>query len=120
MAEKYTIAPEAPVAAWVWSAGSDKIGGVLSSTVIVKLPLARFPAASAVVQFTRLSPRAKVLPEDGVQTTAESGSSTRSDAVAKKFTTAPAGPVASCAWSGGKVRTGAVVSSTVIWKLPPA
>src|SRR5947207_3084887 len=58
----------------------------------------------------------KVLPEAGLQVVATLPS-TMSLAVAEKLTAAPDGPVASAVMSEGTVTIGAVVSTTVTWKL---
>ena len=65
-----------------------------------------------------VSPSAKVLPGAGTQVTTGSTTSLSSDAVATKLTMAPVGPVASTVWFGGSVRTGGVVSPTVMVKTP--
>src|SRR5262249_53939774 len=57
-------------------------------------------------------PNGNTLPDGGVQVAANE-SSTTSLAVATKFTTAPAGPVASAITSDGAVIVGLVVSTTV-------
>ena len=59
-----------------------------------------------------VSPSENWLPEPGVQLTSTLRS-TRSVAVAVKFTVAPLGPVASAVLSSGRLSDGAVVSSTV-------
>ena len=65
-----TTAPEAEVAIALTSACAEIDGAVVSCTVTLKLLVASFPAASVALQFTVVVPRAKVLPEAGVQTTA--------------------------------------------------
>ncbi len=64
-----TIAPPAPVASIVMGAVHSTLGGVVSSTVIVKLQVAEFPAASVAVQVTVVVPKGKSEPEAGVQLT---------------------------------------------------
>ncbi len=63
-------------------AGNVRAGGVVSTTLTVKLPLAWLPAASMAEQFTVFVPRAKVEPEAATQLTATEPS-TRSVAEAK-------------------------------------
>lgn len=46
------------------------VGGVVSSTVIVKLPFAVFPAASVAEQLTVVVAIGNVLPEPGTHVTA--------------------------------------------------
>ena len=62
-----TAAPFGPVASAVILPGTVMVGGVVSRTMTVKLPLAVFPALSFAVQPTIVMPRGKVLPEAGVQ-----------------------------------------------------
>ena len=118
-AEYETAAPDGPVASAVIFAGSVRVGGVVSRTVTVKLPLAVLLWASVAEQFTVVVPRANVLPEAGEQLTA-TGPSTRSLADAEYETAAPDGPVASAVIFAGSVRVGGVVSCTVTVKLPLA
>jgi len=64
---KVTTAPEGPVASWIMLAGRVRAGGIVSWTVMWKDAEPMLPAASAALQLTRVVPRAKVLPEAGVQ-----------------------------------------------------
>lgn len=70
VAVKVTAAPEGPVASAVMLAGTVTVGGVVSTTVTVKLPEAMLPAASEAEQLTVVAPRPKVEPEAGEQFTA--------------------------------------------------
>src|SRR5258708_6136732 len=88
-------------------------GGVVSTTVMLKEPLATFPERSDAEQFTVVVPSGKTDPEGGVQTTG-TGPSTASIAVAVKVTVAPLGPVASTTLSDGRVSTGGVVSPSTV------
>ena len=113
---KSTTAPVAPVASAMIGSGTVITGGVVSTTVTVKLEVDSLPAESVAVTFTVVSPSAKVLSPGGVTTTTGAGS-TISAAVTTKFTTAPDGPVASATIGSGTVITGGVVSTTVTVKL---
>ena len=117
LALKVTIAPAAPVASTTMSAGTVTIGAVVSLTVIVKLAMRSLPWASMAVQVTVVTPSGKMAPEAVEQTTVGAGSAL-SVAVAAKVTTAPAALVASTVMSAGRLRTGGVVSFTVIVKVP--
>ncbi len=88
------------------------IGGVVSTTPILNVPMATFPAASLAEQWTVVTPSGKTEPDGGVQTTG-TGPSTLSIAVAVKVTVAPPGPVASTTLSAGNVSTGGIVSPPV-------
>jgi hypothetical protein len=114
---KEAVAPDASAASSVKSPGSVSAGPVVSSTVIVKLPVAVFPAASTAEHSTSENPIGKVEPLGGTQAT-ETEPSTRSVADVAKETAAPAALVASTVISGGSVRSGGVVSTTVMEKLP--
>src|SRR6266700_7255920 len=87
-AVKVTAAPLAPVASAVMLVGRVRTGGVVSTMVTLKDPVAAFPWASVDEQLATVVPNAKVLPEAGLQTTA-SKPSTRSLAATLKVTTAP-------------------------------
>jgi hypothetical protein len=50
-------------------AGTVTTGGVVSTTVALKLPEAMLPAASVAAQVTVVAPGANVLPEGGVHVT---------------------------------------------------
>src|SRR6266571_6161096 len=93
-AVKVTAAPFAPVDSAVMLAGRVRNGGVVSTMVTLKYPVAVFPWTSVDEQLTTVVPNAKVLPEAGLQNTA-SKPSTRSLADTLMLTTAPSGPVAS-------------------------
>src|SRR3954465_11851838 len=80
-------------------------------------PEATLPAASVAVQFTVVSPRAKVLPDFGSQT-GVMAPSTASLAEESKLTAAPSGPVASLMIESARTRTGFVVS--LMMTLTPA
>ena len=114
-----TTAPAGPVASAVRSAGKVKDGGVVSCTMILKLPVAVLLSVSVAEQLTVVVPNANVLPEAGAQFMA-TGPSTRSVAEATYVTTAPDGLVASVVMSAGRVKTGAAVSCTVTLKPPVA
>ncbi len=120
-ATKLTTAPEGPVASIVISDGTVTTGGIVSVmivnvTVTVKLPFAVFLFASVAEQLTVVCPMGKMEPEAGVQVTGTEPA-TRSVAEAEKFTTVPAASVVSTVISAGKFKAGAVVSTTVTWKL---
>lgn len=87
------------------------LGGVVPTTVTLKLPLAVFSALSVAVQLTVVVPVGKVVPEAGVQF-GVTAPSTRSVAEAVKVTTAPEASVASVLMSAGRFSTGGVVSTT--------
>src|SRR5436190_8881064 len=87
-AVKLTGAPDGFNAVTVISTGRVNIGGVLSTTVTVKLPFAVFPFESVAEQLTVVVPKGNIEPETGKQVTA-SGPSTRSFAETVKLTGAP-------------------------------
>src|SRR5260370_15538104 len=88
--------------------GSCKVGGVVSTTVTVKLPVDVLPTLSVAEQVTVVVPSGKIEPEGGEQVTG-SVPSTTSVAVAAKVTAAPDGPVASAVMDVGKLKEGGVV-----------
>jgi len=74
---KFTTVPEAFAAGTVMLEGSVKAGGVVSTTVTLKLAVPVLPCVSIAVQLTVVVPRGKVAPEAGEQDwelTASSGS----------------------------------------------
>ena len=75
------MAPLAPVASTVWSAGTVTIGLVTSCTSTVKVLVPVLPAASVAEQVTVVVPSANFVPEAGMQL-ALTVPSTRSVAVA--------------------------------------
>src|SRR2546428_318521 len=87
-------------------------GGVVSTTVTVKLAVPVLPCASLAVQVTVAVPRAKVEPETGAQVTA-TVPSTLSVAFALNVTMAPDGPVASFVMLAGALIVGGVLSCTL-------
>ena len=94
-------------------AGRCSVGGVVSETVTVKLPLAEvLPAASFAVQLTVVVPSGKVEPEAGEHVTVGEGSMA-SVAVAVNVTTAPDALVAAAVMFPGTVQLPARVVSTV-------
>src|SRR2546422_2866291 len=109
-AEYVTTAPLGPVAEAVISAGSVRVGGVVSRTVIVENAEPTLLAASVAVQVTAVVPNGKVEPEDGEQVRVRDPL-TRSVAEAENVATAPAGPVASKVTGNPDIDTsGGVVS----------
>jgi len=116
-AVKLTGAPEAFNASTVMLAGNVNTGGIVSTTVTVKLPFAVLLWESVDEQFTVVVPKGNNEPEAGEQVTA-TGPSTASLAEAVKLTGAPEAPTASTIILEGSVNTGGVVSVvTVTWKL---
>src|SRR5258706_221521 len=89
-----------------------------SVTVTVKVLVAVLPAASFAVMVTVVVPRPNVLPETGEVVTV--GALTASVAVGANVTTAPAALVASTMRLDCAAMIGAVVSRTVILKMPVA
>jgi len=81
VAPKVTMAPAGPVACAVMGFGTCNAGGVVSTTVTVKLPLAVLPAESVAEQVTVVVPRGKIDPDAREQVTG-SGPSTLSVALA--------------------------------------
>ena len=76
-ATKLTTAPETLVAVTVMSAGNVNAGGVVSTTVTLKLAVPVFPFVSVAVQLTVVIPSGKVVLESGEhdwEATASSGS----------------------------------------------
>lgn len=117
VAVKVATAPDGPVASKVISAGTVKVGAVVSCTVTVKLPLVVLPRVSDAEQLTVVVVIGKVLPDAGTQVTGRAPS-TISLAVGEKVATAPLGEVASRVMFAGKFSAGPVVSCTVTVKLP--
>ena len=111
-----TTAPVGPVASATMLAGGLITGGVVSRTVTVKVLVAVLLCASVAVSVTVVVPSGKVLPEAGLAFTATLPS-TRSVAVAVKFTAAPAALVASAVIFAGSEMTGGVVSCTMTNKV---
>jgi hypothetical protein len=66
-AEKVTTAPDGPVASSVISLGSVSAGGVVSTTVTVKLPDKKLKLESNVQQETVVVPIGNVFPESRLQ-----------------------------------------------------
>jgi hypothetical protein len=116
---KVTGAPDGPVASTGDGCVVVTVGGVVSTTVTVKDPVAWLERESFAVHTTVVAPNGNALPEAGphVGVTAPS---TMSDAVAEKETIAPPGPVASAVTGAGSDRVGAVVSRTVTVNEPLA
>ena len=83
---------------------------MVSTTLIVKLPLAVLLRLLVAEQLTVVAPKAKMDAEAGAQSTGIAPS-LESFAVAMKLTVAPAGLAASAVISAGKVRTGGGVGS---------
>src|SRR4051794_19216345 len=92
--ENETVAPDAPVASAVLSAGTDTTGAVVSTTVTVNEPLLLFPAPSVAVQWTVVVPSGNVDPDPGPHDGATEPL-TMSLAVDANETAAPEAPVAS-------------------------
>jgi hypothetical protein len=113
---KFTVAPFELVASAVIGAGTVIVGGVVSWMVTVKVAFAALLAASWAEQLTLVFPSGNIEPEAGVHATA-TAPSTRSVAVAVKFTVAPFELVASAVIGAGTVITGGVVSWTVTVKV---
>jgi hypothetical protein len=101
----------------VMSDGSVRTGPCLSTTVIWKLPVARFPARSSAEQATAVVPTRNDDPDAGVQLTAR-GPSTASFAEAANDTTAPDALVASVVMFAGSVSVGGAESRTVTVNVP--
>jgi hypothetical protein len=116
VAANVTTAPALVMQGTLLLVGQVITGGVVSTTVTVKLHEALFPLASVAVQVTVVVPIRKVLPDAGVQTITGFGSQ-MSVAVAWNVATAPAGLVHSRVIFAGQVMTGGVVSTTVTVKL---
>jgi hypothetical protein len=109
-------APAALVATTLIGLGTLTVGGCVSVTVIVKVPLPVLPAASCAVQVTVVAAIGKVEPDAGLQVTGR-GPLTTSVADAENVTTAPAALVAGVVMFAGTVTVGAWLSVTVTWKL---
>jgi hypothetical protein len=104
-----TTSPAGLFAGTVLSAGTDTVGGFVSTTVTSKLPVSLLPASSDAVQVTVVDPREKVEPDEGSQDGVTVGSMS-SVADTSKVTSAPAGDMASTVIGPGTVTTGGVVS----------
>jgi len=110
---KETALPAGETASTTTSAGTVRLGGVLSTTVIVKDAEPVFPWASVATQVTVVVPNPNVEPDAGAHET-PTEPSTMSVAVDTNVAIAPLGPVASIIRFGGTVTTGGVVSTTRI------
>jgi hypothetical protein len=110
--EKVAIAPEGPVASSLKSVGRLRVGGVVSTTKMLKLLLVVLPLESVAEQETEVEPSGKVSPGFALQT-GVIAPSTVSLAETAKLTDAPDALVASSVMSAGKTSTGAVVSCTL-------
>lgn len=115
---KVTAAPAAEVASSMILEGSESAGAILSTTVMVKLPVTVLLALSVAEQLTMVAPSWKVEPEAGLQATLIVPS-TSSVALAVYVTDAPAALVALAVISAGRLRVGGP-SCTVTVKLPLA
>src|SRR6185436_4825468 len=115
-AVKLATVPAALVASIIILAGQVTVGGVVSSTLTVKVQVPVLPWTSVEEQVTVVIPIAKVLALAGEQVTA-SVPSTMSVAVAVKLAIAPAALVASTIIFAGQVTVGGVVSSTLTVKV---
>jgi hypothetical protein len=115
-----TVDPLGPFASTTWFGGTTTVGGAfVTFTVTPNEPDDWLLRESMLVHETVVGPGANVEPEAGEQFTGR-GPSTASVAVASKFTVAPAGLAASVVIPAGSVRTGPVVSWTVIVNVPVA
>ena len=114
---KLTIAPEMSNAFTVILAGNVNVGGVVSTTVTVKLPFTVLLCESVAEQLTVVIPRGNVEPEAGKQATAN-GPSITSLEEAVKLTGAPEAFNASTVRLAGRASMGKPLSTTVIVKLP--
>ena len=84
-----------------------------SITATWKLPVLVFPAGSVALQVTVVVPIGKAVPDGGLQLTVRSDARlSGSVAETAKVTSAPLGLVAFVATSAGKLKVGAVLSST--------
>src|SRR5260370_23716562 len=91
-------------------AGRVITGGVVSITVTVKVPFAWLPCVSVAVHVTVVGPIGNVAPETGAQ--ANVAASSGSVALTAYVTTAPLALVATAVMLVGRLRVGAVLSST--------
>ncbi len=105
-------APPVVLPSTVMSAGAVIVGSVVSSTVIVKLPLSELVESSVAVQLTVVTPRGKN-PELRSQVTAGEASTMSVADAAGNVTLAPPSVFASTVKLVGVARVGSVVSSTV-------
>jgi hypothetical protein len=92
--------------------GSDSAGGVVSTTVTLKLPVV-VPVVAVAVQFTVVVPSGKIEPDAGAQEMVA-----LSVAVTTYVTAAPAALVASAVMSGGSVSTGPFDTVTLNVPIP--
>jgi hypothetical protein len=107
-----TVAPAPLAASIVRFDGIINTGGVVSSTLTLKLAVAVLPAASVERQVTVVSPNANSVPERG-EHTGTMAPSTTSEALAEKVTVAPLFAVALVEKSSGTFSAGALVSDTL-------
>jgi hypothetical protein len=111
-AVKLTTAPAGPVASTTISAGTVRLGAVVSATVTGNVRLVELPCASVAEHVTVVVPMRNVLPEAGPHVVA-TAPSTMSEAVALYETTAPPELVASVVGTTGTVIVGGVLSVIV-------
>jgi hypothetical protein len=91
-------------------AGRVNTGGVVSITVTVKVPFVVLPCVSVALHMTVVGPMGNVAPETGAQ--ANVAASSGSVALTTYVTTAPLALVATAVMLVGRLRVGAVLSST--------
>src|SRR3954449_12041948 len=106
----------------VMSGDSVSEGGVVSTTVIVNVPVVEAPCASVAVQETVVVPRGKSEPDAGVQANeviAPISPGEPGSAPASYFTSAPCGPVASAVIGAGSLRMGCGCASTIVTRNSP-
>ena len=106
-----TVAPSAEAASIVTFVGVVNDGAVVSTTTTLKVVgVAALLCASVAVQVTAVVPRAKVLPDAGVQEAAKEPSTASTAVGAVYVTAAPEALVASTETAACVAITGAVVS----------
>jgi hypothetical protein len=114
---KFTIVPPGPAHSTSMSPGHWIRGGVVSTTVTLKLHMIMLPLWSSAVQTTMVWPMGNTDPEAGRQTRFGAGSQV-SVAVGGGYSTlAPSGPVHSRTMSSGQTSVGGAVSTTRTSKL---
>lgn len=121
LAAYVTTAPDSVVAWTETFAGSDKVGGVVSRTVTVKLAEPELPRLSLATQVTVIAPSGNVDPEIGVQLTGRAPSTTSAAEGAGVYVSAaPSDVNASSVVLAGTLTTGPFVSLIVTSNDPVA
>jgi hypothetical protein len=112
-----TLPPGPAHSTSVMSSGQVSAGGLVSSTVTVKVQVAVLPLESVAVQVTVVTPPVNRLPEAGTQVMSTTVPHTSLATGSSKVTAVPPDSHSMPVMSSGQVMSGGVVSSTVMEKV---